>query len=73
MMAETLDQKTELETLKEKLPRGSMRVLATLLGCSPVKITDAFAGFIKDQDFLSRLQAEAQKMLNDKAVSNTGT
>jgi hypothetical protein len=40
------------------------------MGCNPGRITDALDGFVKDQDFLSRLSKEASKMLKSPAKAN---
>jgi hypothetical protein len=59
-MSETLIQ------LKESLRRGEKRELARRLNTRPSKIADALDGFVKDVDFLSRLQAEIEKIIKER-------
>jgi hypothetical protein len=58
----------ELRKLKELLARGDQRELAKRLEVYPAKIADAFDGFVLNEEFLSRLQAETQKLLTEKGI-----
>lgn len=70
-MPETVIENVDLEALKQSLPYGGQRTLAKRLGATPDKISKALDGFIKDPEFMSRLQAEAHKLINgDEAVSD---
>jgi hypothetical protein len=59
--------KIELRKIKQNLKRGDQRALATRLGVIPNRISDGFDGFSSDLKFLSRLQAEAQKLIGERA------
>lgn len=62
-MTDTIQKNIDLADLLNRLPRGSKRKLAVKMGCNPGRITDAIDGFVKDQEFLSRLAKEASKFL----------
>lgn len=67
-MAETQEVNVELVELKESLPRGGQRELAKRLGCLPDKISKALDGFVRDLEFMSRLQAEAHKLIQEQKL-----
>jgi len=69
-MTDTIQKNIDLANLLDRLPRGSKRKLATVMGCNPGRITDARDGFVKDQDFLSRLAKEALKFLSSPVRKN---
>jgi len=63
--------KIELRKVKKILIRGDQRELASLLGVHPNKVSDGFDGFVNDIQFLRRLQAEAQKLVDDRQTVNS--
>lgn len=60
-----------LAELKGKLQKGDRRELARRLRVHPSKISDAFDDFVKDQDFLSELETETQRILNEREASTS--
>lgn len=58
--------KIELRKIKKRLIRGEQREIAIRMDVHPNKISDGFDGFSSDIQFLNRLQAEAQKLVNER-------
>lgn len=65
-MSERVVENVDVIDLKERLPRGGQRELAKRLGCLPDKISKALDGFVRDPEFMSRLQAEAHKLIREQ-------
>lgn len=62
----------DLKSLEGKIPPGGKWELAIRLGCDPSKITKAFHGMVKSDEFLARLQAEAEKLIEESASVESG-
>lgn len=71
-MADYVEKMSELRRLKKALPVGGQRELARRLGTFPDKISNAFAGFTKDSDFLTRLVTETRKLIMERAAEAAG-
>jgi hypothetical protein len=71
-MADYVKNMSELRRLKKAMPVGGQRELARRLGTFPEKISNAFAGFTKDSDFLTKLVAEARKLITERAAEAVG-
>lgn len=56
----------DLKKLQDDLPTGARLKLAKKLDCDPAKITKALHGLVKSKDFMARLQAEANEIMNNE-------
>lgn len=70
-MTDLQKTKIELRKVKKILIRGDQRELASILGVHPNKVSDGFDGFSSDIQFLRRLQAEAQKLVDERQSVNS--
>ena len=57
---------TELRKMQSQLVRGDQRELARRLGVFPTRVSDAFYGLVRDEEFLARLQAECEKLIKER-------
>lgn len=70
-MTEVKDWKTVLRELKKNLEWGDQRKIADRLDCLPGKVNLGLKYLIKDDEFLSRLQAEAQELIKRREALNS--
>lgn len=65
-MADYIAIMSELRKIKRLLQRGDQRELARRLVVRPNDVADAFDGFKRNVDFLTRLRNECQKLLAER-------
>lgn len=54
---------TQLDQIKDQLKTGDRYKLAVTLGVNPAKIKLALDGLVKSGDFMAKLQAEANRLI----------
>lgn len=70
-MSKELELKIELRNLKAKLAVGDQRELAKRLGTYPGRIADAFDGFVRNIEFMSKLVTETLKLIKENETATT--
>lgn len=60
------DAESRLKQMRESLHRGDQRKLAARMGVHYARISDALNGFVKNADFLDKLESEIRMMHGER-------
>jgi hypothetical protein len=65
-MTDTVELLRNVIALRPDLKKGDKRELARRMGTYPSRIGDAFDGFSRNPEFLSKLVAETEKLISER-------
>jgi len=60
------DAELRLKQMRDTLERGDQRKLAVRMGVHYARISDALNGFVKNADFLDRLESEIRMLHGER-------